>query len=177
MNIIREDFGKFLTERNLLNRGMELGVRDGEFALQILKHWKGKQLYLVDSWQQYKGMKNITTKQHIDNMRLTAERMIPHNDIFGRISMIRMPSVKASLIFPTHHLDWIYIDADHTTRSVFRDIYFWWHKVRPGGIVAGHDWQIDSVRQGVNEFLEEMGHKYVVNVTKPSLGTSWWIQK
>ena len=54
MNIIREDFGKFLTERNLLNRGMELGVRDGEFALQILKHWKGKQLYLVDSWQIYK---------------------------------------------------------------------------------------------------------------------------
>jgi SAM-dependent methyltransferase len=36
-------------------------------------------------------------------------------------------------------LDFVYIDADHHYAAVKRDITAWLPKVRPGGIIAGHD--------------------------------------
>jgi glycosyltransferase involved in cell wall biosynthesis len=33
-----------------------------------------------------------------------------------------------------------YIDADHRYESVVSDIQAWWPKVRPGGILSGHDY-------------------------------------
>ncbi len=47
--------------------------------------------------------------------------------------------------------DFVYIDADHSYEAVKRDIAAWLPKIKPGGIIAGHD----RVREGVHRAVAE----------------------
>ena len=51
-------------------------------------------------------------------------------------------STDASLLgkYPDGYFDFIYLDALHTHEAVKTEIFTWWKKVRPGGILAGHDY-------------------------------------
>jgi len=60
-------------------------------------------------------------------------------------------------------LDFVYIDADHSYKSVKEDINAWAPKVREGGIVAGHDYYLTragniGVIAAVNEYVKEHGY-------------------
>jgi hypothetical protein len=48
-------------------------------------------------------------------------------------------SLDAATRYPDASLDYVYIDADHYYEAVCRDIDAWIPKVKPGGIIAGHD--------------------------------------
>jgi predicted O-methyltransferase YrrM len=53
--------------------------------------------------------------------------------------------------------DFVFIDGDHSYEGAKRDIDAWRSKVRPGGILAGHDYVIadwSGVIQAVNESFE-----------------------
>lgn len=58
-------------------------------------------------------------------------------------------SAVASRQFADGSLDAVFIDADHHAEAVEADIRAWWPKLRPGGIMAGHDWDRPGVKQGV----------------------------
>jgi hypothetical protein len=49
----------------------------------------------------------------------------------------------------------VFVDAAHDYISVVEDLGFWWPKIRPGGIFAGHDYfeQTAGVKQAVDEFV------------------------
>jgi hypothetical protein len=60
--------------------------------------------------------------------------------------------------------DVVYLDARHDFRSVSEDIRIWWPKVRPGGILAGHDYLLGydhdtliTVKPAVDEFARHEG--------------------
>lgn len=65
----------------------------------------------------------------------------------------------AATFYEDKSLDFVMIDADHSYGSVRRDIDAWLPKVKPGGIIAGHDY-IDfapldfGVMKAVNETFE-----------------------
>ena len=44
------------------------------------------------------------------------------------------------------------IDATHEFKDVVQDIKAWRPKIKPGGILAGHDWHLQTVRNAVKEF-------------------------
>jgi len=46
-------------------------------------------------------------------------------------------------------LDLVFLDANHSAAAVAADIAAWLPTVRPGGVLAGHDWQQPSVREAV----------------------------
>ena len=48
--------------------------------------------------------------------------------------------MEAAREVPDESLDFVYIDADHRFDYVMEDIITWSRKVRPGGIVSGHDY-------------------------------------
>lgn len=52
--------------------------------------------------------------------------------------------------------DFVFIDAAHDKASVLADIEAWYPLVRPGGVIAGHDWQEEGVREAVTEFFGRM---------------------
>lgn len=51
-------------------------------------------------------------------------------------------------------LDFIYIDGDHETKSVFQDIVLYSRKVKPDGLVLFHDIPWETVRAGINQGID-----------------------
>lgn len=63
---------------------------------------------------------------------------------------IRKPSVEAAADYEDGSLDFVFIDADHAAKAVEADVRAWLPKVKPGGVLAGHDADYDSVQMGVS---------------------------
>ena len=55
--------------------------------------------------------------------------------------------------FEDKSLDFVFLDADHVYESIIRDLKAWVPKIKPGGIIAGHDYCDfhPGVIQAVNE--------------------------
>lgn len=72
-----------------------------------------------------------------------------------RIQSIRMTSVAASELYEDESIAFLFIDGDHSYEAVQQDLNFWYKKVKPGGIISGHDWEsFDGVKRAVEEFPE-----------------------
>jgi hypothetical protein len=80
--------------------------------------------------------------------------------LFGRdrkVKILRKTSEEAAHAFPGT-LDLAYIDGNHSYASVKQDLQLWSSKIRPGGIISGHDYdpvKFPQVIQAVDEFLGE----------------------
>jgi SAM-dependent methyltransferase len=83
-----------------------------------------------------------------------------------RVHSIPGDSELASGLFADGSLDAVFIDACHETDAVVRDLNAWGRKLRPGGILAGDDYQWDSVKAALGQIDLD------VQVT-PS-GCVWW---
>jgi hypothetical protein len=60
-------------------------------------------------------------------------------------------------------VDFLFIDANHTYEFVRNDIQMWLPKMKPGSVMAGHDYNMShpGVIQAVNEmFVEEVERDY-----------------
>lgn len=84
---------------------------------------------------------------------------------------LRSPSVDAAEMFKDRSLSFVFIDANHNYGPVKSDIAAWLPKIRPGGIIAGHDYHAadwPGVTQAVDEAfgdrVQQMGTSWLVRV-------------
>jgi predicted O-methyltransferase YrrM len=78
---------------------------------------------------------------------------------FGERSEVRRAdSIEAAAATEPASLDFVYIDADHEYESVCADIEAWHDRIRPGGLLCGHDyydgWR-DNAMYGVARAVDE----------------------
>lgn len=119
-----------------LFKGAEIGVADARFSTYLCEQMPDIELYCIDPWQPYKGNpRGGGPTQHSKNYELAKERLAPYNAM-----LIRKMSMEAAAKFEDGELDFVYIDGNHNFDWVMMDIIVWSHKVRAGGIVAGHDY-------------------------------------
>lgn len=81
--------------------------------------------------------------------------------------LLVMPSVEAAAMFGGGVIDFVFIDAAHDEASVRADIAAWLPRVRPGGVLAGHDYNLPGVRAAVRPLLwnvEVFGKTWVYGV-------------
>ena len=71
------------------------------------------------------------------------------------IQTMKMSSEEASLQFEYNSVDLVYIDASHDYENVSKDIDMWSKKVKPGGIISGHDWGCERVKEAVINFAKQ----------------------
>lgn len=140
----RDYFGKFLNDRGLTGQGAEIGTHRGDFAVTLLSRWKGF-LHLVDPWgpvsgyeDQAVGLKQIwgTDGNRDHDLAFCREQLRHYTQ---RYKVHRTVSLKASLEFADNSLDFVYLDADHRREMVTQDLRVWWGKIKPRGVLAGHD--------------------------------------
>lgn len=174
----RLELPHLLNQRRLFGCGVEIGVQHGEFSEVILDSWRGRHLISVDPWtaddaDAYVDIANVAQNQHNAFYEETKQRLAR----FGsRSSIWRQTSIEATAHIPDFSLDFVYIDARHDYASVMEDLNAWHSKVRPGGIIAGHDY-IDGqyaaglfgVKSAVDEFFSSRG----VTVYPTLLDTPW----
>jgi Methyltransferase domain len=136
---VRSELPHLLNARGLLGRGAEIGVMKGNYSAHILREWRGRELISVDPWLEH--------PENADHAR----RVL---GAFGdRSRIMQTTSVEAAAQVPDAGLDFAYIDALHDYDSVKADLEAWFPKVRPGGILAGHDYPMPGVRAAVDEFF------------------------
>lgn len=59
--------------------------------------------------------------------------------LLSRINVVQEASTKAAELYKDESLDFVFIDAGHSEEEVLADIVAWHPKVKPGGILSGHD--------------------------------------
>lgn len=164
----RDDFARLCNDRGLLDRALEVGVDRAAFAVLFLDTWKGELMILVDPWTPYPGRPHDRTPDY----DLAIAALARHNT---RVSVYRESWAAAfRQIWGT--LDFVYIDGDHRHASVELDIALAWSKIRPGGILAGHDFaeRIPGVVEAVHDFSDREGIEILVT---GEILPSWYCYK
>lgn len=144
----REEFGDLLNQLGLVGDAVEVGVLRGEFAEILLERWQGRMLHLVDPWRQLPGyvdIANVGDAEHEANYAATRARLAPHQN---RYRLVRDLSENAAAQFANGSLDFVYLDADHSFQAVWLDLQLWYPKLKPGGILAGHDFLDGNLPEG-----------------------------
>lgn len=67
------------------------------------------------------------------------------------VEVMRMASVDAASVFAGRLADLVMLDGDHSYDGVRADLSAWLPRMRPGGVVAGDDWNWSGVNQAVIE--------------------------
>jgi SAM-dependent methyltransferase len=72
------------------------------------------------------------------------------------VRLIVADSVSAASLFAPASLDFVFIDGDHQKSAVLADIAAWLPTLRPGGLLAGHDYRMTGQAhlRGVTEAVE-----------------------
>jgi hypothetical protein len=81
-------------------------------------------------------------------------RIAPYVRAGVEIEKLRLSSIQAAAGFPDKLFDLVYVDADHEYASVREDLVAWKPKVRPGGLIGGHDYR--TTWPGVDRAVEEI---------------------
>jgi len=80
------------------------------------------------------------------------QKNIKKHNLETNINVIKGCSWEVADNFLDCSLDYVFIDADHQYESVKKDILAWLPKIKPGGIIAGHDYVSDF---GVDKAVQE----------------------
>jgi predicted O-methyltransferase YrrM len=143
-NTNRVDLAKLFNELGY-RKGAEIGTLGGQNARTLKTYIPDLELYCVDPWEIYEGMQYFTDPQQmVDEYDLAKRRLAP----FGNIHFVQKLSMDSVRDFDDNSLDFVFVDANHELPYVTEDIFYWSKKVRPGGIVSGHDY----IKTGSSKF-------------------------
>ena len=178
----RVDLAKLFGELDY-RKGAEIGTGRGSYARTLARNNLGCRIYCVDPWETYDGLRDWTDAGVLNEHWIAAKARLAQ---FPEVRIIRKYSMDALKRFPDNSLDFVYIDANHAFPYVAEDIFYWSKKVRPGGIVAGHDY-LDTpradgmvqVREVVQAYTEAFNIKPWFVVDKCTLkraGSFFWVK-
>lgn len=179
----RNELGDFLNEAGLTGFGVEVGAQGGAFAEAILARWRGHGLTLVDPWaaQPRSQYSDVANEPHRHADAFAAACRLAGAD--SRVRLLRAASPSAAARFPDGSLDFAYIDANHSYPAVAADLRAWYPKVRPGGLLAGHDYLdgvvggcVFGVRTAVDDFAHALGLAAAFTVADRPFA-SWYLRK
>ena len=169
----RESSSGFIKVLNSLDRDIvaaEVGVAFGTNMFHMMeKVPRITKYYAVDQWDEYKDYADDCPWGHMDvkMMQSVGETFLdklnsPDNKNTNKVVLIKKPSETGHHFIENDSLDWIFIDANHSHKSVYQDCMNYWPKVKKGGVFSGHDWFTDdrgvnTVRNGIYQFCDEMG--------------------
>jgi hypothetical protein len=158
--------------------GAEIGIYNAEFSDSLLRLMPDLTFYMIDPYKHwpddiYDDVGN--DNQEIQDARYELVKVIA-NKYGDRAKLLRMTSIEALGRVPDNSLDFVYIDANHKYEFVKQDIKGWYKKVKPNGIIAGHDFsdQFPSVKLAVVNFC----HEQEIEIVK--IGTAdnvWMVEK
>ena len=92
-----------------------------------------------------------------------------------RVEFIQARSDEAAERFDDASVDLVFIDGDHSENGVACDLAAWAAKVKPGGVIAGHDYESQKhpgVRRAVDRFFA--GHPEPIHTDANMV---WWTRK
>jgi predicted O-methyltransferase YrrM len=158
-----------------VKRMAEIGVARGHHSAHLLEAIDDLVLYVIDPWDLFIDEHYSMWKQNKEEIKKIYENVVTLLKPFGQRSVILKTTSEKAVKKIIEPLDMIFIDADHTYKSVKQDINLWYDKVKEGGIISGHDFNHShhpGVTLAVKEFFD--ADDYKIN---SEIGNVWWVQK
>lgn len=143
-NVGRDDLAELFHDLGF-NVGVEVGTESGLYAKTLCEANPILTLSCVDPWINYEGYREHVSDTAYDAILENAKTNLKGFDV----NFIRKFSADALADFEDDSLDFVYIDANHDLLHVTEDLIGWSKKVKPGGIVSGHDYIRRSIREPV----------------------------
>jgi len=142
----------------------EIGVWRGDFSQNILRVTEPKTLYLIDPWQTNKdetyakSWYGSAAHTDMETIYQSVRNRFRQQIESGVVCVVRGPSAAGLSGLPDGHLDFAYVDGDHTFEGVQSDLDLCYAKVKTNGFICGDDyllgkWWKDGVVRAVNEFI------------------------
>ena len=160
--------------------GVEIGVAGGNLSHYLLNRLPGLRLYMVDPWYEVSeddcyrhSGSGMAAKKQVwwDAMFTRACKVAELYPARGLIMRLRSLDVADILVVEP---DFVFLDGDHSEHSVHADLRAWWKKLKPGGLLSGHDYgrpRFPAVKPCVDKFAASIGKS--VNFDKKI----WWLWK
>jgi predicted O-methyltransferase YrrM len=145
---------------------IELGVAAGAHALQILKTHESLYYLGIDAWEDHHN-----EAERVQVMKL----LTPYQK---RVVLWKMRFDQAAPLVSDKSVDLIYVDGyAHTGQEAGATLEDWWPKVKPGGIFAGHDYDVRyrPTVEAVDAFARR--HHVPVKIIHEKPYASWMIRK
>lgn len=125
------------------NFGVEIGVKEGAYSEVLCKANSQLRLISIDPWTVLaydKGMFGWPDSQvEYERYYEAAKTRLAK---YPNCTIIRGYSLVEIKRFSDDSLDFVYIDGNHSFQNCTNDICEWTRKVRPGGIISGHDFTL-----------------------------------
>jgi hypothetical protein len=176
----RENFPIALAGAGIAGPYVEIGVRNGDFAKDLISRAALLSTYhAVDPWahQDSETYKDSANKDNMEQERLCRSAVVNIRAGFQArgveahaasraagstkstappvfYHVWRLFSDKAAREFANGSLAFVYIDGNHAFEPVLRDLEFFWPKLSPGGVIAGHDFDSNWPGGGPPKALE-----------------------
>ena len=143
-----------LIKANQWKRGAEIGVYAGRTFFHLLKTCNveliGVDCWIADEgeWKQDRET-GVSTPRKAADMKHFAEQVKKDAEKYKNATVLHMKSLEAAKLIEDESLDFVFIDAEHTTECVLEDIAAWRPKIKPGGWLMGHDEEWPAVRRAL----------------------------
>jgi len=135
-------------DKVIVEIGCYLGISTELFAMFC------KEITSIDLWgmdESYDGGENPKEFWPIVE-RLANERLSKYSNA----KLVKNSGFLASQTFESESIDLLYLDGNHSFESVVNDAKLWHEKIKVGGVLSGHDYNISTVQKAVNYILDTM---------------------
>lgn len=146
--------------------GVELGIFEGNLSEFLLRELPRLRLWMVDRWRSPKPGERyyedpyirLVDQERMDQALLRTVRVTEFAS--DRRIILLGDQVCAASCVADGSLDFVFVDSDHSEAGTLEAIDAWWRKLRPGGLMAGHDLDypgFPGVRQAVERSSAQRG--------------------
>jgi len=145
-----------LANEHKWKRGVEVGVLMCQTFEQLLLQCKDLHMIGVDPLtpQPLTVFSDDGTRYRAHNWLEYQYKMTTVLERFKvRATWLRMTSEEAAPHVEDESQDFVFIDADHDTPAVQKDIRLWFPKLKTDGWLTGHDTHFPTVRRVLDEWL------------------------
>ncbi len=162
--------------------GVEIGVCDGPTSIGLLELHSGLILYSIDPYITYPvcydvdkeaDQINRPSQKDFDEQYKRVRLKLAH---FGwRSCFVRATSENGAKNFISGYFDFVFIDGNHFYESVKQDIALWLPKIKTGGYLFGHDYDLNEPYM-ISNVVKAVDDSFPQGVNYES-DTVWWVRK
>lgn len=144
---------------------LEIGVLRGHHAEVMYEALNPSLMVLVDPWDMFGA------ETHDSNWMDTWYRMQQKPEV---VIMKATSGIAYTLLDPNLMFDFIYLDGDHGPEGFDLDLILWARRVKPGGILAGHDFNFPNIEESVRGMFGDRVNSNAVE-DRTIGGEEWWV--